>query len=474
MSTDKDTPRLRTSCDRCQAAKVKCSRVKPSCWRCSQSGQQCVYSPFRRTGRPRKILQTSPTAHSSIPDDGEEASCPQNEAQRRHNDSEWHQRQQPQQQQQQQHHGDYSFTREMDTALAPSRLWQDSDLPRSYNDLMLDLETFDAQDITPDSSEDLVPNMTLEGTALPRNISDNSIHSSFASLPSWSSGLENWPTANNTPPDFPAAVSPSAMFPGEMLASWDDSTSKSNTATEPDLSLTTNSDQPSERPASLLQINNQSLAMPGSHTHSLFAQPQRMSIDSTTAPESTMLGFAQAGSHAGPSNGRKCYKAVTTILARLNENDLEGEGASLDKLLGLGRELQHTTKRVLACRRCMENRSNQTMIMLVFMALERLLSLFEKQRDAVAAPSAVLELPQFLRLDKALLVGNFTVDNKMKTVCLRQLVLGFLENHSSISSQLERQVDLVLKGVYRRMAKEMAVDIGRRASFLRGWLRLSS
>lgn len=48
------TPGLRTSCDRCQVAKVRCSRSKPACWRCSQSGQECVYSPLRRTGRPRK------------------------------------------------------------------------------------------------------------------------------------------------------------------------------------------------------------------------------------------------------------------------------------------------------------------------------------------------------------------------------------------------------------------------------------
>ncbi|KAA8651077.1 hypothetical protein EYZ11_010182 [Aspergillus tanneri] len=46
--------RLRRSCDACQIAKVKCSQHKPSCHRCIRHGQPCVYSPQRRTGRPRK------------------------------------------------------------------------------------------------------------------------------------------------------------------------------------------------------------------------------------------------------------------------------------------------------------------------------------------------------------------------------------------------------------------------------------
>ncbi|PLN83263.1 putative AflR-like C6 zinc cluster transcription factor [Aspergillus taichungensis] len=46
--------RLRKSCDFCQEAKVKCSQHKPSCHRCLRHRQPCVYSPQRRTGRPRK------------------------------------------------------------------------------------------------------------------------------------------------------------------------------------------------------------------------------------------------------------------------------------------------------------------------------------------------------------------------------------------------------------------------------------
>lgn len=47
-------PKLRTSCDGCQEAKLGCSQEKPTCRRCARHGTTCVYSPFRRIGRPRK------------------------------------------------------------------------------------------------------------------------------------------------------------------------------------------------------------------------------------------------------------------------------------------------------------------------------------------------------------------------------------------------------------------------------------
>lgn len=62
--------RLRMSCDACQNLKVKCSQDKPSCRRCSKNGLDCVYSPLRRMGRPRKppvIPSAAPSAASSSP-----------------------------------------------------------------------------------------------------------------------------------------------------------------------------------------------------------------------------------------------------------------------------------------------------------------------------------------------------------------------------------------------------------------------
>ena len=512
-----NTQRLRTSCDLCQAAKVKCSRAKPSCWRCSQSGQQCVYSPLKRTGRP-KISSTSDT---SLQDDGEEGSRQQNKAQKRKNESGWHQRKQQQEQQQQQQYGDHSFLaglakvaspKEMDTALAQSEMWQSGstvlqpdlhqllDVAQMHpNDIMLDFQTsgFDIQDIVPDF-EAFDPNLNIGGTTSPRNMSDNRFHSSTASSASWSSGLWNCPTANDASPDCPAPPTTSMPFSAERSVSRDDFRSRTNVATEDDAPLTTSSNQASEQAGLLSQVNNRPSTVASPVSHSVFAQPQPTSIGSTASSESATPGLVQTSSHPNPRHSSDCYSALSEIMALLSEDRPEGEGMSLDKLLGLDRELHGTIKRVLACRRCMEKSSNQTMIMLMFMALDTLLCLFEKQQNAAATQTAIPQLfswralatttttrsaagedstrtvSQFPCMDKAILVGSFVVDGKVKTIFLRHLVLAFVENLGSLLSELERQADRVLKGVNRRMAKEIAVDICRRTLFFQGWLRLAS
>ncbi|XTI88793.1 hypothetical protein V2W45_521151 [Cenococcum geophilum] len=45
-------PKLRSSCDICANAKVKCDRERPVCQRCQNSGMRCNYSISRRMGKP--------------------------------------------------------------------------------------------------------------------------------------------------------------------------------------------------------------------------------------------------------------------------------------------------------------------------------------------------------------------------------------------------------------------------------------
>ncbi|KAI0377298.1 hypothetical protein F5Y04DRAFT_264777 [Hypomontagnella monticulosa] len=49
-----ESVKYRTSCDRCQNIKLRCSQEKPACRRCANKGFRCVYSPLRRMGRPKK------------------------------------------------------------------------------------------------------------------------------------------------------------------------------------------------------------------------------------------------------------------------------------------------------------------------------------------------------------------------------------------------------------------------------------
>lgn len=68
--------KLRTSCDSCQAAKVKCGHEKPSCRRCSVQKLECVYSLSRRMGRPRAKKTTSEDATRRQPNVGSDDKIP--------------------------------------------------------------------------------------------------------------------------------------------------------------------------------------------------------------------------------------------------------------------------------------------------------------------------------------------------------------------------------------------------------------
>ncbi|KAI1799998.1 hypothetical protein F4811DRAFT_58863 [Daldinia bambusicola] len=54
--------KYRTSCDRCQNIKLRCSQDKPSCKRCISKGVRCIYSPLRRMGRPKKVDPVASTS----------------------------------------------------------------------------------------------------------------------------------------------------------------------------------------------------------------------------------------------------------------------------------------------------------------------------------------------------------------------------------------------------------------------------
>ena len=47
-------PKLRSSCDRCGAAKLKCDRGRPQCGRCIPLGLECVYGVSRKMGKPAR------------------------------------------------------------------------------------------------------------------------------------------------------------------------------------------------------------------------------------------------------------------------------------------------------------------------------------------------------------------------------------------------------------------------------------
>ncbi|KAI1174103.1 hypothetical protein F4777DRAFT_408858 [Nemania sp. FL0916] len=71
-------PKIRSSCDACGAAKLKCDRKRPECGRCISHGTSCVYSLSRKIGKPprdrvKSIGPSAPinnrpsTSHDAMP-----------------------------------------------------------------------------------------------------------------------------------------------------------------------------------------------------------------------------------------------------------------------------------------------------------------------------------------------------------------------------------------------------------------------
>ncbi|OTB11692.1 hypothetical protein K445DRAFT_211260 [Daldinia sp. EC12] len=60
-------PKVRSSCDSCGSAKVRCDRSRPKCRRCVGLGIDCVYSVSRKLGRiPRRGLFTGINSEASV------------------------------------------------------------------------------------------------------------------------------------------------------------------------------------------------------------------------------------------------------------------------------------------------------------------------------------------------------------------------------------------------------------------------
>ncbi|KAI7081815.1 hypothetical protein KC356_g8852 [Hortaea werneckii] len=52
--SSRSNPKLRAACDECRLKKLKCTGEQPTCSRCIREGIQCIYSPQKQMGRPKK------------------------------------------------------------------------------------------------------------------------------------------------------------------------------------------------------------------------------------------------------------------------------------------------------------------------------------------------------------------------------------------------------------------------------------
>ena len=64
-------PKLRSSCDGCGSAKLKCDRGQPECGRCLSHSLECVYGVSQKMGKPPRDRVRIPEAPSESRTSGE-------------------------------------------------------------------------------------------------------------------------------------------------------------------------------------------------------------------------------------------------------------------------------------------------------------------------------------------------------------------------------------------------------------------
>ncbi|KAL9609499.1 MAG: hypothetical protein Q9167_005733 [Letrouitia subvulpina] len=74
FSTASKPPKLRDSCNACSAAKIRCTKKRPTCARCDKRGLSCEYAATKRAGRPSHTSTQSAAKAKTISDDARQNS----------------------------------------------------------------------------------------------------------------------------------------------------------------------------------------------------------------------------------------------------------------------------------------------------------------------------------------------------------------------------------------------------------------
>ncbi|KAF4219691.1 hypothetical protein CNMCM6805_001722 [Aspergillus fumigatiaffinis] len=544
-TTTTNGPKLRTACDNCQLSKVRCSRGKPSCWRCSQSGIQCVYSPLRRTGRPPKNSDNNAAAaqrekatsnRSSTTNSSQNRSSRDIITREASPDRTCYRHHPPQ---------DAIAANDVPTTCSPVQL-QQPPTEMAASSAASGGAILAGHPMDNAISQDPTQNPALSMANLHMGVSASDFSALDMDL---DLDMSMWamPAMSDLAMDYSqGAIGPTAMTRSETdemghltLGSVLSSPSTTFEPHEPRRYAHRAQNKPPTTVLSGLGALSTALstAMPVSSVSEEIAEtglaspPPSAPTTALSSHHTSSLSGARTGSVGSGTRERAsnrscsqdgtCYKALSGLLTTLGDFDLSpAEAMQLDGLLCIDRELQHKVRMALDCGLCTEMPSNQNLLMIIYMSLDSLLSLFEKQQRqhkdnsggangyhnrssstataavAAAAPRRHLvshsrlpssrfpheksddtssrRLRQFPWTEQSLVVGSFLVDDVVKASFLQRLVLDYIDNVLSILTELEKMADTIMKGVNCMISRQKADDIYKRAYFLRARLLLAT
>ncbi|CAI7582004.1 unnamed protein product [Penicillium crustosum] len=441
--------KFHSSCDTCLKAKIKCSQAKPTCARCLQQGRQCVYSPYRKIGRPS--TKNLPLDQLQQPKGRTAGGTARRSLSRRVSLAS---------------PGIENGSRE--SVLVPSQTWSDQELTGNINRLDYGLEgtNWSALEGLLDASMSTLPQADHElASAVPRL---DQVHD-----------LDPNPGQE----DLTGYLSPSSLSSRESLAT-----------TFPPEAEAGSFGLSSEFPFSA----GYSLGTGPVLSESLNAFPVLSSFPSSaSSPVTEARGFNLLSAPTDRCTFQ-CYPVLINILNDMNEFQRKSSGLPLDVLLNLDKRVRKVHETILGCPCCLVSCAAALTLMLITMVNINLLSLFERSCGSTdggsgssmsrgelnVAPRIAFGGGNYAGQDRSrnplpyttghLTLGNIHLDETVKLVFSRRLVRLYLERQLGVVQQLSQLLGRVEgDGASIKVTQDLLRDQLRRLEHFVGFITLT-
>ncbi|GIC84316.1 Zn(II)2Cys6 transcription factor domain-containing protein [Aspergillus udagawae] len=431
--------KFRSSCDSCLSTKVKCSQTRPACARCTQHGRQCVYSQYRKIGRPSaKALGALTVPRGQLQDRAEKPGRRLKKSQQQHS---------PQLPVEHSPRGTepllppHVLSEPLGSSVNPRHLLNNFGTPAGTGTSSV-LEEFHPGDNPASSAGD-------SALSLDQNMSDSGIGASLASSLEYGIGDVDWATLQGLI-DGSASQELNLAPQGQYYG-----------PTEPRFWGSQLSPVCLD-PGPTAQMERLFSPLPSSY--SLFAGDPN--VDSPRRPTSASRpsGPLFGESNTFPLGARctsHCYGGLTSQLTKISEVQALGTSVALDVLLNLDNQVSRARDKILRCQSCLAATGCAQTLILLTLVVANVLSLFENscsgsleegqsEVDRGCIPSADSPMSRGSLSDasdsrgvlpyttRPLVLGNVQLNESVKRAFSRHLVRMYLDRQRGVVRQLEQ------------------------------------
>ncbi|RYP13673.1 hypothetical protein DL767_010631 [Monosporascus sp. MG133] len=486
-------PKYRTSCDSCQAAKVKCGHEKPSCRRCSVQKLECVYGISRRMGRPRaknSAAEESSRAQANVGSDDNIRSKPATLAAAFADADTIAVRQTP----------------APEAGTGGLSLLESNQRPHPWTPTMAEIGRPNGNEIVDDTSMQSTANsLDFLPTDTPMELDDIT---SFPLMPSF---LEDLPSSveSHRPMSSPSA---DPFDPQDLLSTRlsmtnvkgpfgsIDSQTSSRQRHSNDISalcLVQHSERFSHTDSTPRSSDAAPVSQRFDYSFDFLADLDVTSLDtgSTTSSEASRLGGAPAcsvpiatprlsASHVGcdldsrSASGRRapaeqkraqcnCISAILGCIVSLKMEHLKTSSLPIDGALMRENEVEESLSRLHQCKNCCQE---STVHLLALVSVQLMLDVLQKtaREEFLSRP----RLSSSLADNSVLFIGSFKVTPRARFRFLRKLLQARFYRLALLLEEREKLVNGIRQDSFSRSASVLLGDISRGLRTIMGRVEL--